>query len=149
MTESPLAAIVRARREQTGMKQIPFARAVGISQSKLNDIENGKSSPTNLRADTLLKLADYLKLHPRFLLTGRGPAQWSAADSEQEERLLTAFRELDSEDRAEIVGRVLGMVDAKTKPTRFNPFPGAPTPVAEPRLALPAPATAKKTQTKR
>ena len=135
MVTSPLAAIVKARRERTGLKQIPFAKAVGISQSKLNDIENGKTSPTNLRADTLLKLADYLKLHPRYLLTGRGPQEWSAADSEQEERLLSAFRELGPEARAEIVGRVEGMAASIVKPNRFNPHPGAPKPVS----ALPAP----------
>ena len=148
MGETGLAGIVRARMDAEAKKQVAFAKAVGISQSKLNDILNGKSTPTNLRADTLLKLADYLKLHPRYLLTGKGPHHWSAADSEQEERLLSSFRELDPELRAAIVGRVEGMADMQAKPNRFNPYPGVPKPVIELKPASPTP-PAKKLRNKK
>lgn len=113
MTKPPIAVIVRERRKASGLTEHQFADASGVSQSNLNAIENGKKEAAQLRADTLLKLADYLKLHPRFLVTGQGAQQWTAPGTEQEERLLTAFSQLDPEERAEVVGRVLGMLDAK------------------------------------
>lgn len=138
-----IGGIIKAQRLARGMKQIPFAKAVGISQSALADIENDNT--VNLRALTLLKLADYLKLHPRYLLTQKGPEIWSATNTEQEARLLDAFRELQPEARAEVVGRVLGMLDASPHANRAHPYLAAPKVVTIPDdddapKALPAPA---------
>lgn len=131
MPNTPLGRIVQARRKLREQTQTAFADAVGISQSLVNDIENGEDT-SKIRAVTLLKLADYLNLHPRFLLTGTGPHQWSAADSEQEERLLSAFRELTEVERAELVGRAEGLVAGKAKPSRADPFKGVPLPEQDP-----------------
>lgn len=137
-----IGGIIKAQRLARGMKQIPFAKAVGISQSALADIENDNT--VNLRAVTLLKLSDYLKLHPRYLLTQKGPELWSATNTEQEARLLDAFRELQPEARAEVVGRVLGMLDASPHANRVNPYRDAPRVITMPDedaapKALPAP----------
>jgi transcriptional regulator with XRE-family HTH domain len=146
-----IGGIIKAQRLARGMKQIPFAKAVGISQSALADIENDNT--TNLRAVTLFKLADYLKLHPRYLLTQKGPEIWSATNTEQEARLLDAFRELQPEARAEVVGRVLGMLDASPHANRVNPYRDAPKVITIPDddaapKALPAPPLAKKQRPK-
>jgi transcriptional regulator with XRE-family HTH domain len=124
-----IGGIIKAQRLARGMKQIPFAKAVGISQSALADIENDNT--TNLRAVTLFKLADYLKLHPRYLLTQKGPEIWSATNTEQEARLL----------------------DASPHANRVNPYRDAPKVITIPDddaapKALPAPPLAKKQRPK-
>ncbi|MED0687930.1 helix-turn-helix transcriptional regulator [Anoxybacillus ayderensis] len=59
---------IRERRKALGMTGVEVAKAVGIGQSTLSQIENG-TSPT---LDTLIKICNALSIKPSELLSDDG-----------------------------------------------------------------------------
>lgn len=57
---------IREWRQYVGQTQTEFAKAIGMSQSNLNQIETGKTPYTQI---TLEKMADHLKVRPATLLS--------------------------------------------------------------------------------
>lgn len=57
---------VRALREQRGLTQLDLRNATGLSQATISRIEGGEFQ--NLRGDTLVKLADSLRVTTDYLL---------------------------------------------------------------------------------
>ena len=60
--------MIREIRQKQGMSQNKLAKSVGISQSALSDIENGKTK--NPRFSTVMKIADVLKVPVEKLMRG-------------------------------------------------------------------------------
>jgi len=81
---------------EKGLKRLDMCRAIGISSQNITNIK--KSIPA---ADTAIKIADYLHVSVKWLITGEQDAELS-----QEERdLLDAFRMLgEQKDKDEIMG---------------------------------------------
>ena len=52
--------MIKEIREKHGISQNGLAKKIGVSQSALSDIENGKTK--NPRIDTIMKIADALKV---------------------------------------------------------------------------------------
>lgn len=54
--------------EKQGITSYQVSKETGIAQSTLSDWKNGKS---NLKADKLLKLAEYFQVTIDYLVTGK------------------------------------------------------------------------------
>lgn len=78
-------------------RQGAFAEAIGIKQGSLSELESGKSKQP--AADVLLKICEVLKLRPKYLLHGEGPAegQYFQELSGPEAQLVMIFRALPTD----------------------------------------------------
>jgi transcriptional regulator with XRE-family HTH domain len=91
---------IRQRRIELGLRQGEFARLCGISQSGLSDLERGDNRLPS--AETLHVMAEILKVTPAWIITGKNGELTVPTDQEQE--LLTQFRELDDSKKAALMG---------------------------------------------
>ncbi|MDB5052519.1 MAG: transcriptional regulator [Bacilli bacterium] len=58
-------------RKLAGINQLDFARAIGLSQGRLSDIESNHNKPS---ADTLISVMEYFGASTDWLLLGLGPS---------------------------------------------------------------------------
>lgn len=66
-----LATRLREAREAAGYKEpAALAHRIGVKPSALYQLESGKSK--SMKGENLIKLADALDVHPRWLLLGKG-----------------------------------------------------------------------------
>jgi transcriptional regulator with XRE-family HTH domain len=89
MAESFAQRLVRLR-EREGLSQVAVARRVGVTQSMLSMLEDGKREGAKVQAGVFLALADALGVTPDYLLTGeerprRQRKKPSSADADTEE----------------------------------------------------------------
>ena len=94
-------------RDNLGIKDSILAKDLNITASTFSDWKKGKSTPN---ADKLLKIARYLDTTVEYLMTGEEPhtASGSFPLSEQEKRLVVAYRKADEIDQTS-VRRTLGI----------------------------------------
>lgn len=59
MTSADIAKLIRAERMRLGLSQAKLGKAVGLTQTHINDIEHGKSKPS---LDALERLCAVLDL---------------------------------------------------------------------------------------
>lgn len=78
-------------RELRKMNATELAKAVGISQPSMSDIEKGKTKSPN--AIHLFRIAAVLAADPYWILTGEGSIDGALQDVEESE-LVAAFRAL-------------------------------------------------------
>ena len=89
------------------MTQDEVAKAIGIAQTSVKDIEIGKTkSPSAL---TLIKLAKFFGVHAEWLLTGKGAKHPVETYTDEEAGLLLIYRALSPEGQAYILGRARGI----------------------------------------
>lgn len=83
---------LRRARLDRGESQIAAAKAAGIKQPSLSEIETGATKV--LAADTLIRLCAFLKVRPEWAVTGKGARDESIVDSlnEDEIQLLVDYR---------------------------------------------------------
>lgn len=74
MSESFAQRLVRLR-EREGWSQIALSRRVGVTQSMLSLLEDGKREGAKVQAAVFLALADALGVTPEYLLTGEERAR--------------------------------------------------------------------------
>ena len=67
---TPIGERLKFIRKLKGMTQTQLAKAIGVDQSAISQIERGDSKGAN--AENLLKIAAVLQTNPQWLLTGRG-----------------------------------------------------------------------------
>lgn len=116
---------IRTLRKALGMRQVPFAKKVGISQGTLSDYEHGNfESP---RADAIMRIAQLCKVDPLWLFFGEGMPGAAAARTEQEAVLLGLFRALDDAGRGFVIGSATTLVD-RMGTSEHNPYFGIPKP---------------------
>jgi transcriptional regulator with XRE-family HTH domain len=88
MAESFAQRLVRLR-EREELSQVAVARRVGVTQSMLSMLEDGKREGAKVQAGVFLALADALGVTPEYLLTGeerpRRRRGKPAADADKEE----------------------------------------------------------------
>lgn len=94
---------IRDLRVGRKLTQEQLAKAIGITQASMTDLETGKSkSPAS---QTLTKLARVLEVDPEWLMTGKGAQQPIASLSETEAELLLVYRALSAEGREYVLKR--------------------------------------------
>jgi transcriptional regulator with XRE-family HTH domain len=71
---------IRGIRNATGLNQPPFAKMIGISQSSISDLENGKYPPS---MPILLAIQNQYSVSPDQILTGEGFDLSKVKSSEQ------------------------------------------------------------------
>lgn len=82
----------RARKERKAT-QVEVAKAAGISQPTLSDIETGETQ--ELSARSLVGACVFLKVRPEWVMTGKGEMSIGEADhlTDDEKQLLKKYRE--------------------------------------------------------
>lgn len=123
---SSIGARVRQLREDREMKSSELARAIGIRQPSLIDIEKGRTK--TLRGNTLARLCEELRTTADFLLYGEmAPAGIELALMERE--LTMALRALTPERRIALIEYARFLLaqppGAKPAPARQAPANGA------------------------
>ncbi len=95
----------RLKKLRTGRKlsQEQLAKAIGIKQGSLTQLETGKSKGP--ASQTLTKLARLFEVDPEWLMTGRGHQHPISALSETESELILLYRSLSGEGRDYVLGR--------------------------------------------
>lgn len=94
---------IRKLRLARKLSQEQLAKAVGIKQGSLTQLETGKSKSP--KSSTLTKLARLFEIDPEWLMTGKGTQQPVASLEPEEAELITFFRDLSPEGQAYIFGR--------------------------------------------
>lgn len=95
---------IRDLRRARNLTQPELAKATGLAQSSISEIETGESqSPSAL---TLVLLAKFFDVDPEHLLTGRGMEHPVSALTDQEAELLLMFRAISPEGREYLLSRV-------------------------------------------
>ena len=104
---------VKALRGQRGLTQIELKKATGLSQATLSRIESGEFQ--NLRGDTLVKLADSLRVTTDYLL-GRSDsaAPKHAFGSDLGARALLKIYEGLDEDNKRTLGAFAEFIEMKS-----------------------------------
>lgn len=101
---------IRSIRKERHITQKEITTAVGIGQSTLSDIENGRNSPSY---ETIVALSNFFKVSPEWLLTGKEnehkPVDYNF--SKEERRLLELFKQLSPVNRTKIMERMETMLD--------------------------------------
>jgi transcriptional regulator with XRE-family HTH domain len=82
---------IRGRRKELGLRQGEFAKLVGIAQGTLSDIERGETNMPS--AVVLMKMATVLGVSQAWIVSGKDGE--IAIPNDQEQELLSSFREMD------------------------------------------------------
>lgn len=97
---SGFGARVKSLRKARGLTQGELARAIGIKQPSLSELEQGESKEPS--AATLLAVARALQVSAEWLYTGIGNPLGNANLTDDETALLGAFRSLDARGKADL-----------------------------------------------
>ena len=95
---------IKELRKNRKMTQPELAKAIGVAQSSISEIETGESR--NPSALTLVKVAKYFEVDPEHLLTGKGTQHPISALTDDEAELVLLFRGVSSEGRSYLLSRV-------------------------------------------
>lgn len=97
---------IRARRKELKLTQVQVAKAAGIEQGTLSDIERGRTDAP--AGDTLAGLCKALQTTARWIIYGIGDHAVQPLDEEQES-LLSLLRLMSPDQRATLLrlGRAL------------------------------------------
>lgn len=77
---------IRRLRKAAGLTQIDFAKAIGVAQSTVSEIENG----ANFEASTLMAISKALLKSPQYVMTG---VEEALELSDVEAKMISAFRQ--------------------------------------------------------
>lgn len=102
------------------LTQIQLAKAIGIKQGSLTQLERGKSKAP--ASKTLTKLARLFEVDPEWLMTGKGMQHPINALGDDEAELVLLFRSLSPESREYVLGRARNVHqdEHERKPSRPN-----------------------------
>jgi len=83
---------LRKERKAQGYTQTTLAEAAGVSQTTINDLENGDTQRP--RGDTLMALARVLQIAPSWLMTGKGEKKMIYAATQHQETMLVLMKRM-------------------------------------------------------
>lgn len=83
---------------------------IGISSSAISEWKKGKGKPS---AEAIIKLADYFGVSTDYLLTGKNNTQENNALSDNENKLLQLFKELNNEGQLKLIDYCDDLVTSK------------------------------------
>ena len=83
---------LRHARKDRKLSQVSLAKAAGIKQPSLSELESGESK--SISGDTLVSIAAALRVRPEWIVTGKGPRDVAPqqALTEDEIDLLAKYR---------------------------------------------------------
>lgn len=122
-------------RKARGMSTSELARAIGVKQPSMWNIESGRTK--KLRGDTLAKLCEVLGASPQTILRGIGMSNEAAL---MEAELLALWRSMDDAQREHVIAIARAMA-GQTRPFRTDS--AKPDPVS--KTSEMAPATSPQT----
>ena len=91
---------IKCIRKENNLNQIQFAKSIGISQGNLSEIEMGKSNPST---ETLISIRTQYNVNLNWLLTGVATEDGTIYEDKLEKRLIEVFRNLEDNDKNEII----------------------------------------------
>lgn len=110
ITSTPMGTIgsrIRELRKAHELTQVELAKAVGIDQSTLSDIERG----VNFAADVLYRLCRELDTTAEYVMSGSDPEAWPFPRVP-----MARFLALPESDQAFVEGRLLSSIEACENP---------------------------------
>lgn len=126
-------------REKRDIERDDLAKAMGIAKSSLSELESGSSKqPMGL---VLIRAADKLRITPKHLMTGEGPAEILSLHELNglEGELITYYRQLPDDTWRDMLlidaNDMLNRARKGEKPSVANPFPDVPKPPPTPTKA--------------
>lgn len=101
--------------KEKGVTPYRVYKETGVSQSTLSDWKNGKGTP---KADSLMKLAEYLGVSIEYLLTGSEQKEKLTIVSDDEltpsqRAAMQLFQTVPDEDQAAVLGMIRGYLDSR------------------------------------
>lgn len=114
-----MGAFVKEKRLALGLNQTELAKAAGISQTNVSEIERGH--PKELEASGLIGLARVFKCDPRDIWHGKPTRIDRSALTDDEAELVSVYARLDPRDRQRLINTALAWLEDLP--------PGAPRPV--------------------
>jgi transcriptional regulator with XRE-family HTH domain len=111
---------IKAAREAKGWNQAEFARQLGVKPPSITQLENGKTRRP--ASETLLRMRD-AGINPDYIMKNKGPVLLAEAErSMREQTLVSMFRGMSEEGRAQIEGLAKVLRRATGKPGSDDPF---------------------------
>lgn len=104
---------LRHARKVRGLTQVELAKASGVKQASISDLERGESK--SFRGTTLVSIAQTLKVRPDWLANGRG--QMDGAEPPlpiEAERVARDWLRLAPEVRGRVADMIRTMVDTSS-----------------------------------
>lgn len=127
---------IKSRRKELGLTLDQLAALAGTKKQTINHYETGFSKA--IRMDLLFRLADALRVSPRYLATGKDGLETFPLQSEAERELIVAYRTLPEPLQSYLVQTSVSLA------TSVVPSPPFPKPPSTPSSVQKAPIGRKK-----
>lgn len=93
---------IRGLRKTLGLTQGQLAKAAGVAQASISELESGESQQP--RGDTLVRVAKALQVDPDWLVSGAGnPSRAVKADTEEQQEILVLWSDLSVQNRTALL----------------------------------------------
>lgn len=112
---------IRSMRTTQGLSQTKLARAVGLTQGALSQIELGLVRA--IKAETLVRLSAAMRTNPQWLQTGKGSPVLEALDSVDESEAIAIYRALTPQSRGAWMAAGRALLDAQPEASPARPYP--------------------------
>ena len=109
---------MRSARKQAKLSQVALAKAAGVAQSAISDLETGASR--QMDDTTLIGITKNLRVRPEWLLYGEEPMR---ADDDDALTLLQSYHLLSSNNKAAILAAAKAMLDSQGSGSGQPGFP--------------------------
>lgn len=112
---------LRHARKLRGLTQQALAKASGVKQASISEVETGESKAPS--GTNLVSLAQSLKVSPDWLAFGKGQMEGSTTDPlpAEAERLARDWLKLSPEVRAKVAEMIREMVKTSAADTKATP----------------------------
>lgn len=111
-------SIIRDNRQKLNLTKAELAEKIGVNASTITRWESGEVA--NMTRKNMIKLANVLHISPMDLLGKNKDVLPSLNLSENEKEMLSLYKQLDTEDKAEIKGEIKGMLKADKYKVKSN-----------------------------
>ena len=103
------------REEVRKMRPGELAKALGIAQASLHQIESGSTKSPS--AETLLKLTVILNANPFWIIEGKGdPLTWPKVEGKQAGELVSMFNAMPEERKAVLLATCIALYNQNGAP---------------------------------